>query len=73
MEYDGGTTFVVAPQNGNGKHCCTISNINRVVSAINDGSIPNINTATICEIKDAAHTTASESYIRALLSDPRIV
>ena len=69
MTYDGGNTFDVAVVNGK-THCCTISNLERVVNAINSGKITLTN--PIASITTRAGCTASTSYIVGLLSDGRI-
>lgn len=69
MTYDGGNTFDVAVLNGK-THCCTISNLERVVNAINSGKITLTN--PIASITTRAGCTASASYIVGLLSDGRI-
>ncbi len=73
MEYAGGALFDVTPEEGERTHQCTISNLERVVDAVNNGNIPNLRSATIAETQDASGVTASTSYIKALLTDPRIV
>ncbi len=73
MEYAGGALFDVTPEEGERTHHCTISNLERVVDAVNNGDIPNLASATITEIQDASGITASMSYVKALLTDPRIV
>ncbi len=73
MEYADGAIFDVTPEEGERTHHCTILNVERVVDAVNNGNIPNLASATIAEIQDASGITASMSYIRALLTDPRIV
>ena len=69
MTYDGGNTFDVAVLNGK-THCCTISNLERVVNAINSGKITLTN--PIPSIIAMSNCTASASYIVGLLSDGRI-
>lgn len=69
MTYDGGNTFDVAVVNGK-THCCTISNLERVIDAVNNGTITLI--SPIASITTRAGCTASTSYIVGLLSDGRI-
>lgn len=69
MNYDGGNTFDVAVVNGK-THCCTISNLERVIDAVNNGTITLI--SPIASITTRAGCTASTSYIVGLLSDGRI-
>ena len=69
MTYDGGNTFDVAVVNGK-THCCTISNLERVVNAINSGKITLTN--PIPSIIAMSNCTASASYIVGLLGDDRI-
>ena len=69
MAYDGGNTFDVAVVNGK-THCCTISNLERVIDAVNNGTITLI--SPIGSITTRAGCTASASYIVGLLSDGRI-
>ena len=69
MAYDGGNTFDVAVLNGK-THCCTISNLERVIDAVNNGTITLI--SPIASITTRAGCTASTSYIVGLLSDGRI-
>lgn len=69
MTYDGGNTFDVAVLNGK-THCCTISNLERVIDAVNNGTITLI--SPIASITTRAGCTASTSYIVGLLSDGRI-
>lgn len=69
MTYDGGNTFYVAVVNGK-THCCTISNLERVIDAVNNGTITLI--SPIASITTRADCTASTSYIVGLLSDGRI-
>lgn len=69
MTYDGGNTFDVAVVNGK-THCCTISNLERVIDAVNNSTITLI--SPIASITTRAGCTASTSYIAGLLSDGRI-
>lgn len=69
MTYDGGNTFDVAVVNGK-THCCTISNLERVIDAVNNGTITLI--SPIASITTRAGCTASTSYIIGLLTDGRI-
>lgn len=69
MTYDGGNTFDVAVVNGK-THCCTISNLERVIDAVNNGTITLI--SPIASITTRAGCTASKSYIIGLLTDGRI-
>lgn len=69
MTYNGGNTFDVAVVNGK-THCCTISNLERVIDAVNNGTITLI--SPIASITTRASCTASTSYIVGLLSDGRI-
>lgn len=69
MTYDGGNTFDVAVVNGK-THCCTISNLERVIDAVNNGTITLI--SPIASIIAMSNCTASASYIVGLLSDGRI-
>lgn len=69
MNYDGGNTFEVVVDNGQ-THYCTIQNLERVVNAINKGTITL--TSPISSIIAAANCTASASYIVGLLGDSRI-
>ena len=69
MTYDGGNTFDVAVVNGK-THCCTISNLERVIDAVNNGTITLI--SPIASITTRAGCTASTSYIVGLLGDGRI-
>ena len=69
MTYDGGNTFDVAVVNGK-THCCTISNLERVIDAVNNGTITLI--SPIASITTRAGCTASTLYIVGLLSDGRI-
>lgn len=69
MTYNGGNTFDVAVVNGK-THCCTISNLERVIDAVNNGTITLI--SPIASITTRAGCTASTSYIVGLLSDGRI-
>lgn len=69
MTYDGGNTFDVVVVNGK-THCCTISNLERVIDAVNNGTITLI--SPIASITTRAGCTASTSYIVGLLSDGRI-
>lgn len=69
MTYDGGNTFKVAVANGR-THCCTIKNLERVVSSVNNGKIAL--TSPITSITTHAGCTASASYIVGLLTDGRI-
>lgn len=69
MTYDGGNTFYVGVVNGK-THCCTISNLERVIDAVNNGTITLI--SPIASITTRAGCTASTSYIVGLLNDGRI-
>ena len=69
MTYDGGNTFDVAVVNGK-THCCTISNLERVIDAVNNGTITLI--SPIASITTRAGCTASTSYIVGLLTDGSI-
>ncbi len=77
LNYDGGTIFDVTPFDREGHraepHHCTITNLERVVDAVNSGKIYNLESATIADIKIKSESTASESYIYGLLTDNRIV